>query len=229
MAKMITTGVVLCWLSGALIAQPAITFENEKIDFGQIDEGQKLNLEFKFSNTGNRTLVIRNIRASCGCTATRLDKREYQRGEGGSIKVIFNSSGFGGRPVTKLITVSTNDPKTPYTRLSISGKVILKDYAKIGIYPEAISFGKVQKGEEEWRTVTIRNTGTVDLKIIEFGHSPEIFPEIETPSIEPNSSVKIKIRLRPASIGPFSTFLKIRSNSHREYMKVIKITAKVTR
>ncbi|NIM17925.1 MAG: DUF1573 domain-containing protein, partial [Candidatus Aminicenantes bacterium] len=60
-------------LSGALAAESKMVFETTEIDIGEIDAGKVLDLEFKFKNTGNETLIINSINSSCGCTVPRLE------------------------------------------------------------------------------------------------------------------------------------------------------------
>src|SRR5690606_3303609 len=42
--------------------------ENDSYDFGEIKEGEKVEHEFRFINTGSSPLIISNVQASCGCT-----------------------------------------------------------------------------------------------------------------------------------------------------------------
>src|ERR1700744_4352647 len=38
-------------------------------NFGKIPEGQKLDVSFRFRNTGDKPLVVLRVQPSCGCTA----------------------------------------------------------------------------------------------------------------------------------------------------------------
>ncbi len=62
-------------------------------DFGKINEGENLNVSFRFKNTGTKPLVISNVTASCGCTVPETPKKPYAPGETGVIKASFNSAG----------------------------------------------------------------------------------------------------------------------------------------
>lgn len=62
-------------------------------DFGKINEGENLNVSFRFKNTGSKPLVISNVTASCGCTVPETPKKPYAPGETGVIKASFNSAG----------------------------------------------------------------------------------------------------------------------------------------
>src|SRR5680860_207837 len=43
-------------------------FEEMEFEFGTIKEGEKVEHQFNFTNTGESPLVISNVQASCGCT-----------------------------------------------------------------------------------------------------------------------------------------------------------------
>ena len=63
--------------------QGAITFDNTLHDFGAIWDHEKATHKFRFSNTGSETLVITDVRSTCGCTVPELDKKSYEPGESG--------------------------------------------------------------------------------------------------------------------------------------------------
>src|SRR6476660_281482 len=65
-------------------------------DFGKIQEGQKLEVAFRFRNTGNKPLVIQRVQPSCGCTVAEQPKEPIAPGAEGQIKASFNSEGRVG-------------------------------------------------------------------------------------------------------------------------------------
>jgi hypothetical protein len=101
---------------------PHSEFENTDFDFGTIQQKEKVNHKYKFTNTGKSDLIIRKIKASCGCTATNPEKDVIKPGETSFIDVTFNSSGKRGKQ-RKTITIITNDPKQSTVRLTVSGTV----------------------------------------------------------------------------------------------------------
>jgi archaellum component FlaG (FlaF/FlaG flagellin family) len=101
---------------------PHAEFESTEFEFGTIKQQEKVSYKYKFTNTGKTDLVIRKIKASCGCTATSPEKDVIKPGETSFIDVTFNSAGKRGKQ-RKTITVITNDPKESTTRLTISGVV----------------------------------------------------------------------------------------------------------
>ncbi|MGC9330653.1 MAG: DUF1573 domain-containing protein [Bacteroidales bacterium] len=101
---------------------PKIEFENTEHDFGEIKQDSKVSTKFTFKNTGKSDLIIRKVKASCGCTATQPEKSIIKPGESSFIEVTFNPSGRSGKQ-KKTITIIANDPEQSTTRLRIEGTV----------------------------------------------------------------------------------------------------------
>ena len=101
---------------------PKIEFKNTNFEFGTIKAGEKVSHNFEFTNTGKSDLIIRKIRATCGCTATSPEKMVIKAGESSHITATFNSAGRKGKQ-SKSITVITNDPTNHTTTLIIMGDV----------------------------------------------------------------------------------------------------------
>lgn len=69
---------------------------DSSLSFTKIKEGTPVDISFKFINTGETPLVIRDVVASCGCTIAEKPELPIQPGKQGSIKATFNSSGRVG-------------------------------------------------------------------------------------------------------------------------------------
>jgi hypothetical protein len=95
---------------------------SESINFEDIIQGEKVDLEFKIKNTGTGDLIITNAKASCGCTVPEWPKKLLVPGAEGEIKVTFNSEHRIGDQ-KKTITLTTN--ATPSIKiLTIEGMVL---------------------------------------------------------------------------------------------------------
>jgi hypothetical protein len=94
---------------------PLVSFSETKFDFGAIQEGNLVQHTFNFKNTGNQTLIISDVRVTCGCTTPEWTRTPVAPGQTGFITVQFNSAGKPGKN-HKVITVVSN---------SISGNVPL--------------------------------------------------------------------------------------------------------
>jgi hypothetical protein len=76
-------------------------------EMGTILEGQKLEVAFRFRNSGNKPLVIESATPSCGCTVPSKPDKPIMPGDESEIKAVFDSQGRTGTN-HKTITVVAN-------------------------------------------------------------------------------------------------------------------------
>ncbi|MEO6316627.1 MAG: DUF1573 domain-containing protein [Chitinophagaceae bacterium] len=94
-------------------------------DYGKIAEGQKLEVSFRFRNTGKKPLVIEGVHPSCGCTVADPPKEPIAPGAEGEIKGSFDSNGKSGQQ-HKTISVSANTKNTENSEVAFTVEVIKK-------------------------------------------------------------------------------------------------------
>ncbi len=120
---LLCVGVVI--ISTMVFAQqsgPAISWDKTVHDFGKFDEADgKVVATFEFVNTGNETLYITNVKASCGCTSPEWSKEPVKPGAKGYVKAAYNPAKRPGK-FNKSITVTTNEFQ-PISVLRIMGDV----------------------------------------------------------------------------------------------------------
>ena len=151
--------LIFC-LSFSVFAQENIinvVFNEKHHDFGTIrEEDGAVVTEFTFVNTSQQVIMIKNVRASCGCTTPTYSRQPIAPNDEGKIAVAFNAKGQRGH-FNKTVTIqlgTDNDTRTE--TLSIGGTVlpIAKSAAesfphKIGnlLFREnALYFGSIVKG-----------------------------------------------------------------------------------
>jgi hypothetical protein len=100
----------------------AIKFETDAYDFGKVNPGREYCCEFKFRNIGEDVLRIEKITSTCGCTVPKLTKKEYGRGESGSIGVTFLSPERPG-PAAEHIYVHSKRKENGPLKLTIKANV----------------------------------------------------------------------------------------------------------
>lgn len=98
-----------------------IRYEQDKYQFGVVDEGEIVKYAFKFTNTGNEPLLISNCKGSCGCTVPTWPHEPIAPGASSEIKVEFNTKGKPGNQ-SKRVTVTANTVPTD-TYIEVSGEV----------------------------------------------------------------------------------------------------------
>jgi hypothetical protein len=104
---------------------PVIQFSALEHDFGKVIQGEVVTFGFKFKNTGKSDLVIANISAACGCTASEYPKTPVKPGEENVIEVSFDSSGKQGFQNKTLEVAANTQPSN--TVLSIKAIVIIPE------------------------------------------------------------------------------------------------------
>lgn len=89
-----------------------MTFEAEEFNFNTVKQGESVQRDFTFTNTGKEDLIITNAQGSCGCTVPQWPKEPIKKGGKGVIKVTFNSAGKMGLQ-DKTVTITSNAKNSP--------------------------------------------------------------------------------------------------------------------
>jgi len=112
MSRRLTGALLALLVLGlAAAAAPQIEVDSDTYDFGSILEGFAIEHTFVLTNTGDETLVIDQVRATCGCTTTGLATNELQPGQSVELDAVVGTTGFGGSTISKSIYVYSNDPE----------------------------------------------------------------------------------------------------------------------
>ena len=100
---------------------PEFKFDNEVHEFGEIQEGNKVDHKFKFTNVGNKPIIITDVTSSCGCTIPEWPEEPIMPGKESEIKVVYDSKGKYGK-FMKRVSIKSN-AITPVKLLIINGTV----------------------------------------------------------------------------------------------------------
>jgi hypothetical protein len=138
----------------------------DHFDFGKVVAGQIVKHDYEIQNTGNADLIIKNVSASCGCTAATPEKTTLKPGEKTNINVAFNSANRIGEQ-EKFIYIISNDPQAPESKLFLKGIVIDKsaDLSKDVKTPKLVlfelqhDFGEVEEGKVVETNIGFKNDG----------------------------------------------------------------------
>jgi hypothetical protein len=138
---------------------PKVTFDKMNHEFGKISDEKAVETSFMFKNEGKQKLVLTQPHGSCGCTVPSLTKLEYEPGEEGVIKVVFNPAGKHGEQNTR-VSFSTNDPAQKDIALAIHSIV----RQTVWFEPPLVSFGEVELGKTPKQVVKV-NGPAPDFKV----------------------------------------------------------------
>lgn len=111
------------FMTGALAFASAqtISFDKTTFDYGNVKAGADGHRFFTVKNTGDKPLIISEVKPSCGCTTPEWSKDPILPGKTAQIKVGYNTGIKGA--FNKLIEVYSNDPANNRSVLYIKGTV----------------------------------------------------------------------------------------------------------
>ncbi len=105
----------------ALASAQTITFDQTTFDYGTIKPSSDGTRFFTVTNTGDKPLVISNVKPSCGCTTPEFSTDPIMPGKSAKIKVGYNTAING--QFMKNIEVYSNDPVNSRSVIYIKGNV----------------------------------------------------------------------------------------------------------
>ena len=129
---------------------PKIVCDEPIFDFGEKSNSEFVEHDYPIRNDGTLSLEIRNVRASCGCTAVKPSQDVVSPGGEASIRARLDLRGKNGFQ-QKTITVECNDPATPNLILKLKGTAVQILRAE----PSFLFFGRIGPDGARSRTFDI--------------------------------------------------------------------------
>lgn len=119
MKKLFTGFAIL----GTIVFASAQTINLDRtiVDYGTVKTGSNGERIVKVTNTGDKPLILSNVKAGCGCTTPVWSKDPILPGKSSEIKIGYNTSSNGG--FTKQVEVMSNDPENGRVVVTIKGTV----------------------------------------------------------------------------------------------------------
>jgi len=111
----------ICFLSTSQEKKAEIKFDENLIDYGEIEYNSDGKRTFKFTNIGEAPLVFNRISSSCGCTVPKKPEQPIKPGESAEIEVEYDTKRIG--VFIKAISVSSNAVNSNVV-LRIKGEVL---------------------------------------------------------------------------------------------------------
>ncbi len=207
-------------------AQPKISFDKKRHNFGDVIYGSMPTTFFKFVNTGNEALILKKVNSSCGCTSPFWTRDSVQPGDSGFIKVVFNSRGYKNKDFAKSVFVQSNAKTNKYDNndkmvvLYITGHVVPKDKF-VPQYPVEVStnmirYGKIVQGKKYTEKFKIYNKGDSTLTVINIKQNAglKFITKPEHIVIPPGDSITVNLiyPTKNANPGNFYDIFKLETN-----------------
>lgn len=117
---------------------PKIVCDTPVYQFGEMDNTRDVEHVFILRNTGELSLEITAVRATCGCTATEMSTKIIPPGGQAELKAKLTLRGRQGRQ-RKAIMIHSNDPETPMLSLYFDGTAV----TGMDVRPRQVFFGRV--------------------------------------------------------------------------------------
>ena len=107
---------------------PQLKFDKEQHDYGTVytDNMPETKLAIEFTNSGDRPLIISNVRACCGTRITKWPQEPITPGEKGTINIEFTLGPVPQR-ISRTVTVSSNSTNNPTAIFRILGNVVNRE------------------------------------------------------------------------------------------------------
>jgi hypothetical protein len=183
---------------------PRITFDKQTHDYGKVRYGEKVVEEFAFTNTGDETLVIESLRATCGCTKAIKGDSEIRPGKASKIVAEFDTADLRPGLKQKSVFVHSNDPNNPVIKLNLTADVV-RDLnlnppsllKKLHEYTHSVTFPvKISNTSDHAYNVTGLDVTGSDLRV----------------SLKPE-----KVAVAPQGSAEFEVKIDLEKEAHRQF------------
>ena len=117
------------FLAGCATQQPQIKLEAEKLDLGEVVNGEIVNRDVHVYNEGEAPLVVEAVSTSCGCTKATLTPMTIPAGGSGVLHLEFDSGAHGPELTGELmrqVFIASNDPLQPEVILEFIANILAR-------------------------------------------------------------------------------------------------------
>ena len=172
---------------------PKIVCPAPVFDFGESNNTGAVEHDFPIRNEGTLSLEIREVRATCGCTAAKPTQNVIPPGGEAAIHVRFDLRGRNGFQ-QKAILVHSSDPQTPQLNLQLKGTAIQALRAN----PPTIFFGRLEPGASRTRTFdVISGRGPIQIANIRTDNPGILVRQVELDFVGDGSTYRFEMTLSP--------------------------------
>ncbi|HEY5611284.1 MAG TPA: DUF1573 domain-containing protein [Thermoanaerobaculia bacterium] len=210
---------------------PKLTLLEPLKDFGTVAKGEKIDWTFEVKNTGTADLEILSASPSCGCTVAAFDKI-VKPGATGKVSTHLDTNLAGMGPVSKYVTLQTNDPNTPAAQLTIH--LVVKPYVEA--HPAGFVRYSILQGDAQTQIVTLYSEEEEPFEIVRV-EPPGDYVKVNFKKIEneaerapvgrpSQNQYRLEVTLGgpTVQIGPLAEKLKIVTNSKHQPEYLLTLT-----
>ncbi len=181
-------------------------------DFGDLYVGTKTEKIITIKNKGKDTLVINNVQASCGCTATLLSERLIPAGKSATLNVGFDTKGFDGK-VHKTVTITSNDSANSPVQITFTANV--KSVLKFD--PLYVYFQQMKSDSTATMKIKVTNNTSEAVEILSAQHKVMgLQVDIMQRKLMPNESTQISVSYAAFSEGMMQGEVTFTTNNKQQ-------------
>jgi len=233
-SKLLTAAVLILLLSMQSLSQekssdkaphfplPKLEFiGNTTFDFGDIYRGQKVTHLFTIKNSGNDTLLIKNVSASCGCTAAMASTSVVPPQLTSKLNVTFNSEGFGGH-AQKTVTVISNDPVNPTQQVNITANIL----PVLEPNPPYLYMWRTKVDSVSLSVIKVTNATNKPVSILSTEASlAGLQVKAAKKTLKPKETADLQVAYKPAKDGPAYGEIVLKTDFQPQPTVSIRLTA----
>lgn len=209
--SMVACGVVA--LSGTLLAQPKLEIVGGNThDWGTVSfKESPLKANITLKNVGTELLKLNDPKPSCGCTTAPLETKDLKPGESTVMHITLNTYNAG--PVTKSVTITSNDPANGTAVMYLKANV----EKALQAVPSYLSFNNLEVGKEQSVTIKIMNSSTKDVTLSDFSSTNGTTINFTKPVVvKAGGSVDLVAKAKADKVGYFNTLVSMKT-SHPDF------------
>ena len=169
---------------------PRISVEASEHDFGEIEQGTRIEHAFNVANHGGVALTIDKMRSGCGCEASMEAERVVPPGTTTRIHVRCATTTSFGRQ-RRTVSIYSNDPVTPVAIVRLVGSV----RGAAALAPSRFYVGRVHRGERVGRDGLVRWPTLAD--------PPQLVADVDAPF-----RVEVALPAAGSDRGSFTVVMK---------------------
>lgn len=183
-----------------------------------------LKAKVKIKNAGTELLDISNVKPGCGCTTAPLDKNKLNPGEEATLDITLKIDKDSG-PVTKGITITSNDPANGKVNLMIKADV----YVALTVFPKMMNFSASAPGQEVSSKIVVTNKSDKPIKVTKVMADPNVVTlDLKVGQVIPaKADVPVTGTLKSSSIGPVNGKVTILTDSQEAPELVVRLRGSV--
>ena len=143
---------------------PMLEIETDELDMGTVTNREPTTTEIMVTNTGRRTLEIRQVTTTCAaCTTSQMAQNQIRPGQSVPLEITVFPRGIPGFETQQRLTIMSNAANAPMQTV----EVIVRVEPEFEVEPDGLDFGEIQKGERAQRTQVLRQVADEPIELVD--------------------------------------------------------------